>query len=206
MATKKQQKPQKQMKQKPKAKKTTKKSFFEVDAPLTSTKIHLYAPSKEDLNGKTVKLDLTKSLRGKSLELRLRVRLEKEKLQGKPENVKLTSSYVRRVVRKGTDYSEDSFEAECRDSLVKIKPLMVTRRRVSKAILKALRKTAKKHLTTHLKTRNAEEIFSEIISNKLQKNLAVKLKKIYPLALCEIRMFEIIGPLKEKPKEDPKEE
>ena len=187
-------KPQKQMKQKVKNKKAVKKSFFEVSAPLTSTKIQLYAPSPQDLNGRTVKIDLTKSLRGKNLELKIRVKNEGEKLIGIPESMKLASTYVRRVVRKGTDYSEDSIATACRDMEVKIKPLMVTRRRVSKKVLSALRESARKQLISHLKTRDAEEIFSEIIANKLQKQLAVKLKKIYPLALCEIRMFEILGP------------
>jgi len=206
MAAKKQQKTPKVMKQKVKSKKVVKKSFFEVSAPLTATKIHLYAPSMESLEGKTVKLDLTKSLRGKNLELKLRIKKDGDNLIGVAESAKLISSYVRRVVRKGTDYSEDSFEAPCRDLQVRIKPLMVTRRRVSRAVLKALREATKKHLVPHLKTRDAEEIFSEIVSNKIQKQLALKLKKIYPLALCEIRMFEIIGPLKKEDKEDSKEE
>ena len=180
----------KQIKQK--AKKSIKKNFFEVKAPLTSTKIYLYSPSKEDLEGKTIKLDLTKTLRGKSLELKLRIKQSEEKLNASPESIQLTGSYVRRVMRKGTDYAEDSFRTECRDSLVEIKPFMITRRRVSRAILKALRENAKKHLATHIKTRDAEEIFSEIISNKLQKQLALRLKKIYPLALCEIRMFKVV--------------
>lgn len=190
----------KEMKQKTKVKKAVKKMFFEVSSPLISTRIQLYAASPQELDNRRVKIDLTKSLRGKNLELIIRVKNENDKLIGIPESASLVSSYVRKVVRKGTDYSEDSFETPCRDFQVRIKPLMVTRRRVSRTVLASLRETAKKQLIAHLKTRNAEEIFSEIISNKIQKQLALKLKKIYPLALCEIRMFEIIGPAKELPK------
>ena len=200
MAKEKTQSPKKEMKQKVKTKKVVKKTFFEVSAPLVSTKIYLYAATPEELDNRTVKIDFTKSLRGKNLELLMRVKNRDGSLEGIPESVKLASSYVRKVVRKGTDYSEDSFETPCRDFQTRIKPLMVTRRRVSKTILAALRESAKKQLETHLKTRNAEEIFSEIISNKIQKQLAIKLKKIYPLALCEIRMFETLGPAKEQPK------
>lgn len=190
------------MKQKVKNKKAVKKVFFEVSAPLTSTKIHLYAATPQELDGRTVKLDLTKSLRGKNLELKIRIKNEKEKLIGIPESMKLVSTYVQKVVRKGTDYSEDSITAQCRDFEVRIKPLMVTRRRVSRKVLAALRESARKQLISHLKTRDAEEIFSEIITNRLQKQLAAKLKKIYPLALCEIRMFEVLGAVKEQPKEE----
>ncbi|MBU0760186.1 MAG: 40S ribosomal protein S3a/S1 [Nanoarchaeota archaeon] len=184
--------------QKIKTKKTAKKSFYEVEAPLTSTKIHLYGASKEELEGKTIKLDLTKSLRGKNLELKLRVEKDGEKLQAIPKSTQLVSSYLKRVMRKGTDYAESSFETECKDCVAKAKILLVTRKRVSRVVLKTLRENAQKHLSPYIKTRNAEEIFSEIISNKLQKQLAAKLKKIYPLALCEIRIFEVLRPLKEK--------
>jgi len=197
MTKEKTQTPKKEMKQKAKTKKVVKKMFFEVSAPLVSTKIYLYAASPEELENRTVKIDLTKSLRGKNLELLMRVKNINGSLEGKPESLKLVSSYVRKIVRKGTDYSEDSFETNCRDHLVRIKPLIVARRRVSRTILSSLRESTKKQLETHLKTRNAEEIFSEIISNKLQKQLATKLKKIYPLALCEIRMLEVIQPIKE---------
>ena len=58
-----------------KAKKGIKKDFFEVSAPLITTKISLYAAEKKELEGKVAKIDLTKALRGKSLELSLRVKL-----------------------------------------------------------------------------------------------------------------------------------
>jgi len=177
---------------KKKTKKGAKKSFYEVNAPLTSTKIHLYAISPEDLENKMVKIDLTKTLRGKSLVLKLRVKNTDSGLTAHPENIELAVSYIRRVMRKGTDYVEDSFEAESRDSIVKIKPFLITRRKVSRAVLKALRENARKTLISHIKTRDSEEIFSEIVSNKLQKQLSQKLKKIYPLALCEIRVFQVL--------------
>lgn len=191
---------------KSKSKKSAKKSFFEVNAPITATKIHLYSTSVEELDGKTIKLDLTKNLRGKSLEVKLRIKNNDGQLQGEPEGIELASSYIRRVMRKGTDYCEDSFETDCRDYTVRVKPLLITRKRVSRAVLKALRENAKKHLQAHMKTRSAQEIFSEIMTNKLQKQLSLRLKKIYPLALCEIRVFKLVKPLeKKKTKEEEKE-
>src|SRR3989338_4629406 len=184
---------------KQKIKKTTKKIFFEVDAPITATKIHLLSASPEELNGKTIKLDLTKNLRGKSLELKLRIKNNDGKLTAHPELLSLAVSYIRRVMRNGADYCEDSFRAETKDHTVTIKPLMLTRKRVSREILKTLRENAKKFLTGHLKTRSSYEIFSEIVTNKLQKDLSLKLKKTYPLALCEIRMFELGKPLSKPP-------
>lgn len=180
------------MKQKQKAKKNIKKKFFEVSAPLTSTPIQLYAASEEELNGRSVKLDLTKNLRGKSIEMTIRVRLENGKLIGSPEKTELALSYIRRVMRTGVDYCEDSFESETRDSQVRVKPFMITRKRVPNSVLKALRNESKSFISNYIKTRTSNEIITEIITNKLQKQLSLKLKKVYPLALCEIRVFEIL--------------
>jgi ribosomal protein S3AE len=193
------------LKNKSKSKKNVKKSFYTVEAPITATKIQLYSTSAEDLNNRTVKIDLTKSLRGKSLVLKLRIKESNGKLTASPESLELLNSYIRRVMRRGTDYVEDSFETECKDHLVKIKPFMITRRRVSKAVLKALRETANKNVKSYAKARTAEEIISDIITNKLQKTIIPKLKKVYPLALCEIRMFSILKPL-EKESDSKKEE
>lgn len=173
--------------------KEAKKSFFEVSAPMISTRIALYSPSAEALVGRIVKIDLTRSLRGKGLEMRLRVSLDsKGKLVGEPISVELVGSYIRRMVRKGTDYVEDSFGSKCKDFEVIVKPFLITRHKVSRTVRHALRLAAKQYIEGYLTTRTAKEVFSEIISGKVQKDMSAKLRKIYPLALCEIRAFKII--------------
>ncbi|MEK6858726.1 MAG: hypothetical protein AABX53_02315 [Nanoarchaeota archaeon] len=172
--------------------KGTKKRFFEVKVPLTATKVHVYGASPEELEGRVVRIDMTRSLRGKNLELRAKIKNNNGTLEGIPVSLEVMPSYIRRSVRKGTDYIEDSFETECKDAKLRIKPFMIARKRVSRAIRNALREGAKKHLESHVKVRTAEEVFSEITSNKIQKEISIKLKKIYPLALCEIRVAEIV--------------
>jgi ribosomal protein S3AE len=176
-----------------KVKKGAKKTFFEVRVPLTSSKIHLYGTSAEELAGRVVKLDLTRSLKGKSFELRLKVKADGGNLEGEPVSIELMGSYIRRMMRTGIDYVEDSFIAECKDTKVRIKPFLITRNKVSRSVRKALRNLARGFLEGHLKARNAIEVFSDITTNKVQKELFLRLKKIYPLALCEIRIFEIVN-------------
>ena len=179
------------MAQKSKSKGGVKKSFYDVEAPMTAIKISLYGSSQEEFDGKAVILDLTKSLRGKNLLLKMKVKYQEGKLIALPVNVELAGSFIRRAMRRGSDYVEDSFEAECRDAFVTVKPFLITRMRVSRAVRKALRDTACKYIKGYVRIRTTKEIFSEIIANKVQKGMAIKLKKIYPLALCEIRVFEI---------------
>ncbi len=174
------------------ATKSIKKKFFEVKIPLTATKAHVWGATPEEMEGNVIKLDLTRSLRGKSLELRARIKNNKGELEGEPLSLEVLPYYIRRSIRKGTDYVEDSFETECKDAHVRIKPFMLTRKHVSRAIRRSLRETTRKHLEAYIKVRTLEEVFSEITTNKLQKELSLKLKKIYPLALCEIRIIERI--------------
>ncbi len=174
------------------AKKGVKKAFFDVVAPMTSTKISLYATSPEELNGKVITIDLTRSLRGRSFVMKLKVKAEGEKLTAEPVSIELAGSYVRRMFRNGADYVEDSFQAECKDGKVEIKPFMLTRNKVSREVIKKIRNTAREHLLVYAKTRETKEVLNDIISNKVQKELSFKVKKIYPLALCEIRVFRIL--------------
>lgn len=172
--------------------KLVKKTFFEIRTLFTAMKIALYAASPEELVGRIVRLDLTRNLRGKNLELRMRVKLEEGQLVAEPVSLELAGSYIRRMIRKGTDYVEDSFEAVCKDASVIVKPFLITRNKVSRALRKHLRDQARAHLESYLKARTAKEAFTDITTNKAQKELSLRLKKIYPLALCEIRVFTLI--------------
>ncbi|MDP1696164.1 MAG: hypothetical protein Q8L29_04595 [archaeon] len=175
-----------------KIKKGTKKQFFEVIAPITSTKISLYASAPEELNGKVITIDLTRSLRGRSFVMRLKVKAEGEKLTAEPVSVELAGSYIRRMFRKGVDYVEDSFETACRDKKAVIKFFMLTRNKVSREIIKKIRNDAREYLINYAKIRDSKEILTDIMTNKIQKEVSFKVKKIYPLALCEIRVFKIL--------------
>jgi len=112
--------------------------------------------------------------------------------------------YLKRMVRKGTNYVEDSFSTEAKDVQIRIKPFLVTRRKVSRAVRKALREKAKEELIAYAKSKSAEEIFQDVLKNVLQKQLSLKLKKIYPLSLCEIRVLKVEKELESK-KETKKE-
>jgi len=101
------------------------------------------------------------------------------------------------MIRKRISYVEDSISAPSQESLLKIKPFLITRKRISRVVKKTLRNKCKNWIEDYMAEKKDSEIFSEILSNKLQKPLSLVLKKTYPLSLCEIRVLEIIRPLKE---------
>jgi len=179
--------------------KILKKKFFEVEIPLIEDKFEAYANSIEELQNKIVKLDITRQLKGKSVDLVLKVVLKEGKLSTFPKKLTLLPSFIQHMMHAGVSYIEDSFITETQDYHVTIKPFLITRKKVSRSVRRTLRNSAKNWLIDYLKTKTADEIFQEVLSNQLQKPLSIKLKKIYPLAVCEIRILEITKPIAGKP-------
>ncbi len=168
-----------------------KKRFFDVEIPLIKKQTQLQAFEQKELEGRIIIYDLTRILRGKGAMLQLKVKVDKEEITAIPRQIKLMPYYLKRMVRKGTNYVEDSFSATCKDGILRIKPFLVTRRKVSRKVRKALREKSREELINYVKDKTIEELFSEILKNQLQKELSLKLKKIYPLSLCEIRILKV---------------
>ncbi len=179
-----------------------KKRFYDVEIPLIGKETQLRDFDRVSLNGKFLKYDLTRYLRGKNSILVFKVKADDEKAIASPRSLMLLPSFLRRMVRKGTNYVEDSFFVECNDAKIQIKPFIITRRKVSRAVRKALRDKAKEELVNYIKEKSVDELFDDILKNQLQKSLSLKLKKIYPLSLCEIRILKVIGEVEEKVKEE----
>lgn len=168
-----------------------KKRFFDVEIPIVGEETQLYAYEPKELDKRIIKFDMTRFLRGKSMMLQLVVKTSKEGLVAVPREAKLLPYFLRRMMRKGTNYVEDSFSAECKDSFLRIKPFLITRRKVSRKVRKTLREKAKEELVNYVREKTSEEVFDDIIKNQLQKDLSARLKKIYPLSLCEIRILKV---------------
>jgi len=179
------------------------KKFFDVNMPIINKETQLYGYNIEDLNGRIIVYDSTRLFRGKSIILKLKVSVKDGKAVAEPRELKIMPYFLRRMIRKGTNYVEDSFSAECKNAVLRIKPFLITRKKVSRAVRKALRDKAKEELTDYVKGKNTEILFDEVMKNKIQKPLSLKLKKIYPLSLCEIRALKI-EKFKDKEKTDKK--
>lgn len=184
------------------AKKPQKKKFFDVELPIIKESYEAHTYTLEDLDGKTIKIDMTRKLRGKSIDLIFKIKVDKDKAVAYPKKLKLLPFFIKHMLRKNISYVEDSFKSQTKESNIIIKPFIITRKQVSRAVRKTLRNSSRNWILDYTKTKKDDELFEEILSNKLQKELSTKLKKIYPLSLCEIRVLEIKTPLKEDtPKE-----
>ncbi|MCX6749720.1 MAG: hypothetical protein NTW17_03185 [Candidatus Pacearchaeota archaeon] len=168
-----------------------KQKFFDVEIPILKKETQLYGYDIEELNGKTIKYDLTRILRGKSVLLDLKVKVGDNKAFAEPKEFVILPYFIRRMIRKGVNQVEDSFLAEIKDSKAEIKPFLITRKKVSREVRKALREKAREEILEYVKNKDAQTLFEELIQGRFQKFLSVKLKKIYPLSLCEIRIFKV---------------
>jgi len=188
-----------------------KKRFYDVEMPIINKQTQILAYELSELENRFIKYDLTRILRGKSILMQFKVSIEDNRAIAYPRGILLMSYFLRRMIRKGTDYVEDSFVADCKDATFKIKPFLITRRKVSRRVRRGLREKAREEIKKYLKEKTSARIFDEILKNKMQKELSLILKKIYPLSLCEIKSLEIEKDLaiKEMPKkveEKPKKE
>jgi ribosomal protein S3AE len=165
------------------------KKYITVECPFLGESIRVLG-TPEELNDKTIKLDLTRKLRGKGLTIKLRIFNQEGKLFAIPNSMTLSSSYIRRMMRKRTNYVEDSFQTNAKDLKITFKPHLVTRKKVSRVVRKNLRNTCKEFLVEYAKERDYITLSEEIFNGTLQKTMLPKLKKIYPLSFCDIRVFE----------------
>ncbi len=168
-----------------------KKRFYNVDIPIIGKTTQLQAYEPKDLDNSHIKYDLTRMLKGKSILLTIKISVKDDHAKALSKEIKLLPYYLKRLARKGTSYVEDSFSTKCKDAQIRIKPFLITRKKVSRNVRKALRNLARKELEEYVKSKPSEELFDDILKNKLQKPLSLKLKKIYPLSVCEIRVLKV---------------
>ncbi len=175
-----------------------KKRFYDVEIPLIGKQTQLIAIEPEELENKEIKYDLTRILKGKSVMLHLKIKKVDNRLTSYPKEMNVLSYYIRRMIRKGSDYVEDSFKVDCLNGKILVKPFLITRRKVSRKVKKALREETKKEIEFYFKKKEINEVFEDLLKNKFQKTLSIKLKKIYPLSLCEIRTIKVLKEFEKK--------
>jgi ribosomal protein S3AE len=168
----------------------TRKKFIDVNLAMVNESLPVLG-EPETLVNKTIKLDLSRKLKGRGLEVVFQILAKDKELIAYPKNMTLMRSYITRMMRKRVNYVEDSFTSACKDIPVTIKPFLITRKKVSRAIRNNLRRTAKEFILEYTKTKTYMELAEAILFGEMQKEMYPRLKKVYPLSLCEIRVLEV---------------
>lgn len=100
----------------------------------------------------------------------------------------MLQAFVRRLNRKEANKTEDSFICETKDNVkVVFKPVLVTNNKTSNLVLTSLRLKTREFITENVKDITYMDVINDVISSNIQKSLRTVLKKIYPLAVCELK-------------------
>jgi small subunit ribosomal protein S3Ae len=126
--------------------------------------------------------------------------VQDNKLMTRLIKYEIVPSFIRRCVRKDRTRIDDSFICKTSDGIsVKIKPFLMTAHKVNGSRETLLGKLARATLRDAVSKMTYDVLIEEIISNRLQKNIAATLRKVVPLRTSEIRVMEIIEDKKGAP-------
>ena len=169
-----------------------KKKLWDIDIPLLRQKFQGIAVSPDALVGKNIKIDMTRMLKGKNIDAAFTIVKRNDKLEADFYSITLLPGYIKRMMRKSITWIEDSFTCSAKDSKLLIKPFFMTKKKVHRAVRTALRNQAKEVIIAFVREKDSQAVFDTIIHSEMQKEISSKLKRVYPLAFCEIRVCKIV--------------
>lgn len=169
-----------------------KKKYFDVKLEVLNSSIPLLSYTAEFLNNRAIKFDLTKILKGKNCEARFIVHEKDKELFGEIVEFSIYPSFIRKMIGHNISIIEDSFSCKTKDADLKVKPFLITRKRVHKKVRTELRNKAREFLVNNSESLTKAEFFQFTINGTIQKDLSKYLKKIYPLAVCELRVVKVL--------------
>ncbi len=180
--------------------KKKKKHWFTIVATKEFNQVKLgetLASEPNELIGRRVRVNLI-SLTNEPKKQNFSLIFAVEKVEGDTAHTKLLGymmnpSYLKRLVRKGAQKIEDSFEVVSKDNVkLVVKPVFVTRMKIQRSVATKLRMAARTSLEATAKNVESAELFLQAISNKLQMELKDVFRKIYPVQMSELRVLELV--------------
>ncbi len=180
--------------------KQKKKVWYEIIAPREFNSLSIgetMSFNPDSLIGRKINLNLmslTRNIKKQNMRVKFEIKQVKDgKALTELVSYNLIPAYVKRVVRTGRSKVGDSMQYSTKDGVkVKVKPLVLTKNIVTRSIVKSLRKESRKFLKEFTEKQDYDGFVSSVLSYGIQRNLRDYLKKICPIAICEIRVFEKI--------------
>ena len=106
----------------------------------------------------------------------------------------VSASSIKRYVRRRMSRIDDSLVVETKDNiLVRLKPFVLTRSRVSRDVQYNLRKTMRQMLTEFVENSTYDELFERVTKYQIQRDFRDVLSKIYPCRSMEMRVMQLVG-------------
>ncbi len=111
--------------------------------------------------------------------------------------LKMLPAAVKRLVRRNRSKIDDSFVVKSKDGkIVRVKPIVLTRGKTTGSVLAAMKKFVRAHLALKFSKTDFDQFITDLITKKLNHEIVKPLRKIFPVAVFDIRQFIIIPPEK----------
>ena len=176
-----------------------KKKFYQIIAPELFNKQEIGEVPLYEINdalGRTIEVNLlalTNDPKRQNTNIHFRISgNDGQRLMTEVTGYKIAANSVRRMMKRKKIRIDDSIVVKTNDNrAVRIKPFLITAGFARSAALRGLSKNLRDVLTKNAAKLSYDSLIKDIISRKFQSELREQLKKIYPLAVCEIRSMEI---------------
>jgi small subunit ribosomal protein S3Ae len=186
--------------------KIKKKVWYRIQAPrLFNNQIvgDTLADDPEQVKGRVIALSLM-NLIGDMKKQNHKIYLKIKDVKGETayadvSRYEIIPSSLRRLMRKGKARLDDSFVCKTADNFtLRVKPFMLINTQVKGSAKSALRERSNSFIINYFKKSTYENVLRDIISTKLQRQIATSIKRIYPVKVVEIRSLEIVSPTAKK--------
>ena len=105
----------------------------------------------------------------------------------------LVPSFIKRITRTAREKIDDVNTYETKNNIkLVLKLLIMTKSKTKRSILSNLRHKSKEFLTAKIQKQDYSELITSLITYTLQKELKSTLSKIYPVAVCDVRVLKKI--------------
>ena len=163
-------------------------------APVSET----IALEPEAVYGRITKVslqDITQDMRHKNILVKLQVNQARGyNLYTQYLGHQLTNDYIRLLTRRRHSKVDGIFDMTTKDEVrVRIKPMVITDKRIQTSQQRAIRTLISNALNEFIPSHSLAELFHEINSGDLNRNLAKDIRVLYPTKRVEIRKLDVIS-------------
>ena len=134
-------------------------------------------------------MNLTRDIKKQNIIMKFKVvGLKENKAMTESIGYKIVPTFIKRIIRRGRNNLHDSFVCKTSDEKnIRLKPLIITVNKTKGVVINSLMNALRANLTEYVRKITYKELIHELVSHKLQSNLKVPLRKIYPLRSFEIK-------------------
>ena len=139
-------------------------------------------------------MTLTNNVRQQQITLEYRVeRLEGDKGIASWKGLELSPTYIKRLIRRRTTRIDASFIIKTDDgTLVRVKPLVVTRNTVSADVRGSIRRALTETIVERFSKMRHDELLDAVLSVRIQRELKKSLSSYTPIKIVEFRALETV--------------